>query len=143
STRTMKLAFLILLSFVGAQAPGARPAEPAAAPEAQEPALTVRITSPLGRTGLNGPVRIVAQVRGASAAPLQVKFFVDQELLQTVEQAPWAVEWTDANPFDRREITVEVLDAAGNRASDAVVLEPLEVNETAQVTSVLVEAMVT
>lgn len=139
----MKLAFLILLSFVGAQAPGARPAEPAAAPEAQEPALTVRITSPLGRTGLNGPVRIVAQVRGASAAPLQVKFFVDQELLQTVEQAPWAVEWTDANPFDRREITVEVLDAAGNRASDAVVLEPLEVNETAQVTSVLVEAMVT
>jgi Ca-activated chloride channel homolog len=134
----MQSAILVLCTLVFAQA-GAVPPAPS---NGHEPALTVRITSPLGRTGLTGPVRIVAQVRASSAAPLQVRFFVDNELLHTVEQAPWAVEWNDDNPFDRREIAVEVVDATGNTASDAVVLEPLEVNETAQVTSVLVEASV-
>jgi Ca-activated chloride channel homolog len=135
----MQTAILVLWTLVFAQAGPA----PAASPNGHESPLTVRITSPLGRTGLNGPIRIVAQVRTATVLPLEVKFFVDRQLLDTVQQAPWAVEWTDDNPFDRREITVEAVDATGNTASDAVVLEPLEVNETAQVTSVLVEASVT
>ena len=37
----------------------------------QEPALSVRITSPLGRTGLSGAIRIVAQVRQEKDAPYQ------------------------------------------------------------------------
>ncbi len=108
----------------------------------QDPALSVRITSPLGRTGLSGPIRIVAQVRQTTAAPHRVNFFVNQNLLKSVEQGPYAVEWVDANPFDRCEITVEVVDGSGNKATDRVVLEPFEILEAAEVSSVLVEASV-
>jgi Ca-activated chloride channel homolog len=112
-----------------------------AAPE--EPALAVRITSPLGRTGLPGPIRIVAQIQQTSALPpREVRFFVDQQLLRTVEHAPWVAEWIDSNPFERSEIVVEAVDAAGNAARDRVVLEPFEVNESAEVSSVLLEAAV-
>ncbi|MBA3884534.1 MAG: VWA domain-containing protein [Acidobacteria bacterium] len=105
--------------------------------------LGVRITSPLGRTGLPGAVRIVAQVRCSPAAPpREVRFFVDDQLLRAVEKAPYVVEWFDTNPFEKSEIVVEVVDALGNAARDAVVLEPFEVNETAEVASVLVEAAV-
>src|SRR5919108_1741413 len=98
---------------------------------AQNSELSVRITSPLGRTGLPGTVRIVAQVRHSSAAPLgQVRFFVDDRLLGAVEKGPpYAMEWIDDNPFERRNIAVEVIDGLGHEARDAVVLEPFEVNE--------------
>src|SRR5262245_43278290 len=106
-------------------------------------ALSVRITSPMGRTGTTTAVRIVAQVQYApSSAPGQVRFFVDRKLLGSVEQAPYAVEWVDENPFERREIAVEALDALGNAATDTVVLEPFEVTESTDVASVLVEASV-
>jgi Ca-activated chloride channel family protein len=110
----------------------------------QEPALSVRITSPLGRTGLPGTVRIVAQVRHSPAAPLgQVRFFVDDHLLGSIDHGPpYAVEWIDENPFERREIAVEAVDALGNEARDNIVLEPFEVNEEAEVNSVLLEASV-
>ncbi len=77
----------------------------------QEPALTVRITSPLGRTGLPGTVRIVAQVQHPqNVLPGQVRFYVDSKLLGTVtEGPPYATEWVDDNPFERREISVEVV----------------------------------
>src|SRR5712692_3307913 len=43
--------------------------------------IAIRITSPLGRTGLAGPIRIVAQVQHPEKARLQpVKFYVDQQL---------------------------------------------------------------
>ena len=51
----------------------------------QEPALAaasplhVRITSPLGRMGIPGTIRIVAQVQNAPGAVLSpVQFFVDE-----------------------------------------------------------------
>jgi VWFA-related protein len=108
------------------------------------PAVSVRITSPMGRTGTMAAVRIVAQVQYApSAAPGQVRFFVDRQLLGAVQQPPYAVEWIDENPFERREIAVEVMDAFGNPAAmDTVVLEPFEVTDSAEVTSVLLEASV-
>jgi Ca-activated chloride channel family protein len=119
----------------------AGPAHPRAA--AQQPGLSVRITSPMGRTGLPGPIRIVAQVRAsASTSPCEVRFFIDKHLLRAVAQAPYAVEWTDENPFEQREITVEATDALGHAASDKVVLEPFEVIETSDVSSVLLEAAV-
>ena len=55
---------------------------------------------------------------------------------------PYAAEWIDDNPFERREISVEVSDGAGNAASDKVVLEPFEVAEVSEVNSVLLEASV-
>jgi VWFA-related protein len=109
----------------------------------QDPALSVRITSPLGRTGLTGPIRIVAQVQPTEAAALrQVRFFVDDRLVRALEQAPYAVEWVDDNPFERRKIVVEAVDSRGHEAKDTVVLEPFEVIETSDVASVLVEAAV-
>src|SRR3954451_12406645 len=111
---------------------------------AQEPALSVKITSPLGRTGLPGTVRIVAQVqRPQNAPPGQVRFFVDQQLLGTVTDGPpYAAEWVDENPFERREISVEAVDGLGHEAHDKVVLEPFEISEAAEVNSVLLEASV-
>ncbi|MCA1563239.1 MAG: VWA domain-containing protein [Acidobacteria bacterium] len=108
---------------------------------AQSDALSVRITSPLGRTGLPGLIRIVAQVyHPPSAPPGEVRFYVDDHLLRSVDQGPpYAVEWADENPFQRREIAVEAVDAAGNAVRDKIVLEPFEVTEAAEVTSVLLE----
>ena len=125
------LAALAAVTAVGAQSPSAPP-------------LSVRITSPMGRTGTTTAVRIVAQVQYApSAAPGQVRFFVDRQLLGAVHQPPYAVEWVDENPFERREISVEVVDALGHAGpTDTVVLEPFEVTESADVASVLLEASI-
>jgi VWFA-related protein len=105
---------------------------------------SVRITSPLGRSGTSGSIRIVAQIQPQPDVAIgPVQFFVDGKLLQTdVDGAPYAVEWTDENPFERREIAVAVADALGREARDTIVLEPFDIVEEAQVTSVLVEASV-
>ena len=104
--------------------------------------LSVRITSPLGRTGVAGAVRIVAQIQGGGARVGQVRFFVDHQLLGAVQEPPYALDWTDEDPFARREIVVQATDAAGNEAGDEVVLEPFEVHEAAEVTSVLLDVSV-
>jgi VWFA-related protein len=68
---------------------------------------------------------------------------IDGQLFQTdTDGAPYAVEWVDENPFERREITVAVQDALGRESADRVVLEPFEILEETQVRSVLVEAAV-
>jgi VWFA-related protein len=94
--------------------------------------------------GLDGPVRIVAQVHlPETASPAHVQFFVNQQLLRTVDSGPpYAAEWTDENPFDRGEIEVRATDALGHEAKDTVVLEPFEAVEETQIRSVLVEASV-
>lgn len=106
--------------------------------------LGVRITSPLGRIGIPGKVRIVAQVQAAPGAVLTpVRFFVDGVLLgEDGDGPPFAAEWEDVNPFEPRRIAVVVADHHGNMARDAVALEPLEVLEAAEVMSVLLEASV-
>ncbi len=105
---------------------------------------SVRITSPLGRSGVPGSIRIVAQIHAETGAPLgPVKFFIDGQLFRTDEDgAPYVVEWTDENPFERREIAVAVTDALGREVRDSVVLEPFEITEETDVTSVMVEASV-
>jgi VWFA-related protein len=108
----------------------------------QDASPSVRITSPLGRTGLPGAIRIVAQIKPADGQRIQaVRFTVDGELLGTLRsEPPFAVEWADKNPFERREIVVEAEDDDGNVGRDTVVLDPIEVRENTEVTSVLVEA---
>ncbi len=122
-------ALAILLASVAVQSQSASP-------------LTVRITSPLGRVGEPGAVRIVGQVRAASGrAVTAVRFSVDGTLLATVTSGPpYAVEWVDDNPFQRREIVVEAEDSEGDVGRDSIVLDPYVITELAEVTSVLVEA---
>ena len=114
----------------------------AASPPRQNAGPSVKITSPLGRLGQPGTVRIVGQVRPASGKSVAaVRFSVDGALLGIVTAGPpYAVEWTDDNPFQRREITVEAEDTEGDVGRDSIVLEPFVVTEVAEITSVLVEA---
>jgi VWFA-related protein len=72
-----------------------------------------------------------------------VKFFVDRKLHgETAEGPPFAVEWTDENPYEPREIAAEACDAAGVCARDVVKLDAMMLIEEAEVSSVLVEASV-
>ena len=107
-------------------------------------ALAVHITSPLGRTGLPGPIRIVAQVQHPDKVSFQpVDIYVDGRFLgQAIEGPPYAVEWTDDNPFEAREIAAEVCDDLGECARDVVHLDPLTITEVSGISSVLVEASV-
>ena len=117
----------------------------AAAPATPAPTgPSVKITSPLGRSGMPGAIRIVAQISPVAGTELgPVRFMIDGKLFQTdTDGAPYAVEWVDENPFERREITVSVTDALGRESADRVVLEPHEIIEETQVRSVLVEAAV-
>ncbi len=102
----------------------------------------MRITSPLGRTGGVGTVRIVAQIQAPQGTALgPVRFYVDGTLFKTDEDGPpYAVEWLDENPFERRELAVEVEDVNGNKGRDKVVLEAFELVEVSEVASVLLEA---
>ncbi len=111
---------------------------------AAEPSTKVRVTSPLGRTGLTGPIRIVAQVTTpVESGVVPVKFFVDDKLLgEDTDGAPYFVEWVDENPYEAREIRAEVTDPDGTVVVDKVTLQPLELIEETQVASVLVDVAV-
>ena len=106
--------------------------------------LSVHITSPLGRLGLPGAIRIVAQVEHPPQVALEsVRFYVNDTLVgDGREGPPYAVEWTDANPFEPTRIRVDATDARGDTASNAIELAPFEIRETTGVSRVLLEATV-
>ncbi|MEZ5287863.1 MAG: hypothetical protein R2712_24290 [Vicinamibacterales bacterium] len=106
---------------------------------------SIRITSPLGRTGVPGVVRVVAQVvTPAPEGVVRVRFFVDDTLLGEDTDGPpsYVTEWVDENPYEPRVIRAEVDDGHGGVVTDRVSLDALEVIEEASVASVLVEATV-
>ena len=109
-----------------------------------EAASSLRITSPVGRTGLPGAIRIVARVEGEQpATPLRMEFYIDKlYLAEDVDGPPYEAIWADDNPFERREIVVRAELPSGEVLTDAVVLDPLRVTEAVEVTSVPVEASV-
>ncbi len=115
----------------------------AASALAQPAQTTVRITSPLGRTGVPGVIRVVAQVQTPVAGGVvPVRFFVDDVLIGSDDDGPpYAVEWTDENPYEARRIRIDV-DTGITTVSDEVRLPALEVLEETTVSSVLVEATV-
>jgi Ca-activated chloride channel family protein len=115
-----------------------------AAQPVSAPGLSIRITSPLGRTGISGAVRIVARVTATSSLVLSaVQFYVDGKLVgEDKSGPPYAVEWNDDNPFDPREIVAQVSDDRGGVARDVVDLKPLEVTDESSIESVLLEPMV-
>jgi Ca-activated chloride channel family protein len=111
---------------------------------ADDPPLSVRITSPLGRTGTPGAVRIVARVEPAGDTAIQgVKFFVNGAAVgQDLDGPVYAVDWLDDNPFAPTVISVEVTDVKGRSATGKVDLAAFDFVEQAEVISVLVEATV-
>ena len=117
--------------------------QPTIARAESEP-LAIRLTSPLGRTNFHGTIRIVAQVQGPQNARLQpVRFFVDQNLLgEDAEGPPFSVDWVDEQPFEPREIGVEVCVEEGACVRDSITLDPLEIVDETSVASVLMEATV-
>ena len=136
----MRAAICVGLAVLGASL-GIRERVVIAAPHAT---LSVRITSPLGRTGLAGPIRLVAQVQQHDNVRLKpVKFYIDDALFGEAESGPpFALEWVDENPFEPREIVAEACDDAGECVRDRVLLKPLEILEQTQVSGVLLEASV-
>ena len=111
---------------------------------ADDDALTVQITSPLGRTGIPGTIRIVARIKTPKDHEVMLaRFFVDDFLIgEVADGPPYAVPWVDENPFDPSHIKVEAFDTKGETATDAITLDPLELVDTAEVASVLLEASV-
>ena len=142
--------FVVLFAVSGLGVAGAQepPAQSSASQTIAEPgpsaaAHSVRITSPLGRTGETTTVRIVAQVqRPAGAAPgaIGVKFYVDDVLVGTDDAPPYAVSWLDENPFEERAIRVEAENSAGSVARDAIKLPAFEIVDQTEVGRILVEA---
>jgi Ca-activated chloride channel family protein len=118
---------------------GARPAADRALP-------SLHITSPLGRTGLPGTIRIVARLEGTQTLghePAAVRFYVDKLLLASdTDGPPYDAVWTDDNPFERRELMVQAEFATGETLTDTVVLNPLQMTEATEITSVAIEASV-
>jgi len=109
---------------------------------AQERASSIQITSPTGRSGLPGRVRIVARVTTVTPVYPTVRFYVGDELLATdTDGPPYAVEWTDENPFEARRIRVEMTDGE-TVVEDHVDLKPFEVVEATEVLSINVDASI-
>ena len=104
----------------------------------------VRITSPLGRTGLPGTIRIVARLDGIdNDTPIPVHFYVDKLFLSSdTDGPPYDAQWIDENPFERRELSVHAEVAPGSTIVDAVTLQPLQMTEAAEITSVAVDVSV-
>jgi VWFA-related protein len=115
-----------------------------AVPHAREVAAAIRITSPLGRTGLPGTIRIVARYDGPQQPqPLHVQFYVDKLFLSAdTDGPPYDALWSDDNPFEARELMVEAELPSGAMVRDKMLLKPLEVEESTSVTSVSVDAVV-
>ena len=120
-----------------------------ATPRADGLEPTLRITSPLGRTGLPGTIRIVARLDGlvepklTAPKPPRLRFFVDNVLLSSDEDGPpYDALWVDENPFEPRELSVEAELPAGGSLRTSITLNPLEITETADISSVAVDATV-
>jgi VWFA-related protein len=135
------LALLVAFALIAPRASAAQD-QSSASPTAA--AGSLRITSPLGRTGLVTKVRIVAQItvpEGSVLSPVQ--FYVDGTPVGTVASGPpYAVDWIDSDPFQRREIVVQATESSGAVLRDTVVLTPYEVSEHADVTGILLETSV-
>jgi len=139
--RWLEAVVILLLTTAAAAAQETDRTTVSAPTSAPRDAATIHITSPLGRTGVVTRLRIVAQVQVPPGQVLStLEFYVDGALVGKSEPEPYAsVEWTDQNPFEKREIVVQAADNAGRTIRDMVTLPPFEVSDKTDVTSILLE----
>src|SRR5437764_1912149 len=87
SLTALVVAAALTMSLVSAQKAAAP--DDAHTSDAAPPSVSIRITSPLGRTGVVTKLRIVAQIHMPPAHPLSaISFFVDGELVGTAAASP-------------------------------------------------------
>ena len=130
----------LLASFIAALYVGM----PVRAQSTQATQATLRITSPIGRTGIPGTIRIVARLDGQLPESMpRVEFYVDKLHLADDDGPPYEALWTDDNPFERRELFVRAELPSGVVLTHSLVLNPLTVDEAVNVNSVPLEASVT
>src|SRR5687768_5896572 len=134
--------FMLASAFVVVGASGHPAAAPKDDPTPPEP---IQITSPLGRTGLPGTVRIVARLATPAdeEASIAVRFYVNGALIATdTDGPPYVAEWQDENPFVPCTLVVEADVAPGTPIRDTVELLPLTIVDASEVTSIGVDAAV-
>jgi VWFA-related protein len=114
------------------------------AESANDAPFAIEITSPLGRSGLPGTVRIVARVVAPNTAPPpSVRFYVDDVLVGTdTDGPPYAVEWEDINPYEKSRLAAEVDDPDNGVIRAEVELSSFDYIEETSVMSVGLEASV-
>ena len=106
---------------------------------------SIRITSPLGRTGLVTRVRIVAQVAGAAQATCvagRASSSTARASAPSTDGPPYAVEWTRRQPVRETRDYRPGRRLDGHTLRDTVMLPPFEVIEKTEVTGVLLETAV-
>jgi VWFA-related protein len=116
----------------------------AASATAQPPAYSIEITSPLGRSGLPGKVRIVARVSFPEDAPApHVRFFVEDKLLGTdTDGPPFAIEWEDVNPYEKIKLLAELDDPDRGAVRAEIALPSFDFVEESTIMSVGLDAAV-
>ena len=141
AVRLTAVAIATALTMSVASAQEAAAPDTAHAPNGAPPSASIRITSPLGRTGVVTKLRIVAQIHMPPSHPLSaISFFVDGALVGTAPASPYtSVDWTDENPFESREIVVQGNDEAGRLIRDSVMLPAFEISDRTEVRSILLE----
>jgi VWFA-related protein len=104
---------------------------------------SIEITSPLGRTGLPGKVRIVARITASKSETVAVRFYVDNVLLGTdTDGPPYAVEWDDKNPYERTRLRAEFDDPIVGIVRHEIELPSFDIVQETSVMSVALEASV-
>lgn len=91
-----------------------------------EPALTVAIDAPVDGDKVSVTTTLSATVT-AQGAIAKVEFYIDDQLLDTINYAPFEVEWPlQGVDLGEHDIMVVAGDAAGNSAEELITVEVVE-----------------
>ena len=104
----MALLVMLLTALLQTSSGAARAPAPSSAATTSATGISVRITSPLGAPARTAGSGSSPRCAATTPRPSPVRFLIDQQLFKTDGGPPYVVEWEDENPFERREIAVEV-----------------------------------
>lgn len=114
-------------------------------PAAQQPAFSVRLTSPVEDGFISGPLRLVAVVEPASVVRQikEVVFFADARKVCTVTKPPFQCDWDAGNHIIEHTVRVTAELAQGGRAVATVHTKGVKFAEAVDVDVVQLTAVVT